>query len=154
MRMRSVPEWDSEAVRPGPRISVRVLVVGTGDRAVFISVDRGPDQSLQVRFGAPADTGRLHIRVAEGVSAGEGTRALFESGAAVQQLGADYLISADWLRRQAMAGVEDLAVWEARFAEFLAAAAGQRRYVESADAVRTHVIQPSARLPGHEEPDS
>jgi hypothetical protein len=151
MGMRSVPEWDSKAVRPGPRISVRVLVVGG---AVFISVDRGPDQSLQVRFGAPADTGRLHIRVAEGVSAGEGTRALFESGAAVQQLGADYLISADWLRRQAMAGVEDLAGWEARFAEFLAAAAGQRRYVESADAVRTQVIQPSARPPGHEKPDS
>src|ERR1700724_2577123 len=140
MGMRSVPEWDSEAVRPGPRISVRGLVVGG---AVVISVDRGPDHSLQVRFGAPAAPGRLHIRVAEGVSAGEGTRALFESGAAVQQLGADYLISADWLRRQAMAGVEDLA-----------AAAGQRRYVESADAVRTQVIQPSARPPGHEQPGS
>src|SRR5260370_41000930 len=100
MGMRSVPEWDSEAVRPGPRISVRVLVVGS---AVFISVDRGPDQSLQVRLGAPADTGRLHIRVAERFSAGEGTRALFQSGAAVQQAAADYLISACWLRRPAIA---------------------------------------------------
>src|SRR5260370_15856365 len=132
MGMGSVPEWDSEAVRPGPRISVRVLVVGG---AVFISVDRGPDQSLQVRFGAPADTGRLHIRVAEGVSAGEGTRALFESGAAVQQLGADYLISADWLRRQAMAGVEGLAGWGTRFAELLAAAARPRPYLAPAGAL-------------------
>ena len=108
---------------------------------MFISVDRGPDQSLRVRFGAPGDTGRLHIRVAENVSAGEGTRALFESGAAVQQVGADYLISADGLRRQAMTEVDDLASWETQFAEFLAAAAGQRRYLEAADAVRTHVVQ-------------
>jgi hypothetical protein len=117
---------------------------------VFISVDRGPDQSLRVRFGAPGDTGRLHIRVAGDVSAGEGTLALFESGAAVQQVGADYLISADWLRRQAMTEVDDLASWEARFAEFLAAAAGQRRYLEAADAIRTHVVQRA----GDERPDS
>ncbi len=121
---------------------------------MLISVDRAQDQSLHVRFGAPADTGRLYIRVADDVSAGEGTRALFESGAAVQQVGADYLISTDWLRRQAMAEVEDLAAWEAQFAEFLAAAASERLYVESADAVRTHVIQPSAQLPGNKEPDS
>jgi hypothetical protein len=117
---------------------------------VFISVDRGPDQSLRVRFGAPGDTGRLHIRVAADVSAGEGALALFESGAAVQQVGADYLISADWLRRQAMTEVDDLVSWEARFAEFLAAAAGQRRYLEAADAIRTHVVQRAA----DERPDS
>jgi len=119
---------------------------------VFISVDRGPDQSLRVRLGAPADTGRLRIHVAEDVSAGEGTRALFESGAAVQQVGADYLISADWLRRQAVAEVDDLAGWDAQFAKFLAAAAGERLYLGSADAIRTHVIQPSAQPPGNEDP--
>lgn len=119
---------------------------------MFISVDRGPDQSLRVRLGAPADTGRLRIHVAEDVSAGEGTRALFESGAAVQQVGADYLISADWLRRQAVAEVDDLAGWDAQFAKFLAAAAGERLYLGSADAIRTHVIQPSAQPPGNEDP--
>jgi hypothetical protein len=127
-----------------------MLVTDPGRALVFISVDRGPDQSLRVRLAAPADTGRLDIRVAPGVSAGEGTRALFESGAAVQQVGADYLISADWLRRQAAAQVDDPAGWDARFGGFLAAAAGRRRYLESADAVRAGVTQPSPAPP---EPD-
>lgn len=122
---------------------------------MFITVDRGPDHLPRVRLGAPADTDRLHIRVAWGVSAGEEARALFESGAAVQQVGADYLVSADWLRRHARAEVEDLAVWEAQFAEFLAVAADLRLYIESVDAIRTRVIQPQEtqfleRQPGSE----
>lgn len=106
---------------------------------MFISVDRGPDESPRAGLDDPEDVGHLHIHIAGDVSPGECTRVLFESGAAVQQANADYLISADWLRRQAAAKVRDLLAWDRQFAEFVASAAGATSYIKSVDAVRANV---------------
>jgi hypothetical protein len=110
------------------------------EASVFITVERWPDHTLHVRFDELELIGDLHIHIGDDISLAEGSVALFESGAAVQQFGADYLISADWLRRHALASAEHGADWEKRFDAQLVVATDSGRYFEGVDALRAHVV--------------
>ena len=121
---------------------------------LIIVVRREPDRSVSVRLERSDDLRPPHITVDADVSAGESIFALFDSGAAVQQVGADYLISNDWLRR----GAADDSVaprpadWATQFEARLHGGADGFRYIESMDALRvavTHAtgdqVEPTAR---------
>jgi hypothetical protein len=110
---------------------------------VLITVDRGLAEVLRIGFHEPHDFTRLRIQMGDGVTPGDVSRALFESGAAVQQSGVEFLISTDWLRRHAIADVGDVAAWERHFARLLAASADEGRYVEPFEAIRVPVDRPS-----------
>ena len=98
-----VPEWDS-AVAPMAAGASRYRTLRRRSRRTRCS-----SRSIVVRTGScGSGPARLHPNACESrsgddISSGEGSRALFESGAAVQQVGVDFLISTDWLRRHAVA---------------------------------------------------
>jgi hypothetical protein len=107
---------------------------------VFIAVVRGPGQSVEVRFNDRDAIAHLRIEVDADVSEGEESRALFEAGAAVQRSGSDYLISVDWLLRQAPRSAPRLAEWESLLHD-LVTDAGRPLYVKSVDAIRADVVR-------------
>ncbi len=109
---------------------------------MIITVRREPDRSVSVRLEDCDDPTPPHIHVGADVSAGESIFALFDSGAAVQQVGADYLISNDWLRRGAArdGAVDRPADWAVQFEVRLQGGTDGFRYVESMDALRVTVV--------------
>jgi hypothetical protein len=148
-----VQEWDiGKAVQSSTMTAREVWI--EEEYPLIISVRRESDRSVSVRLESADDPSPPHIHVDADVSAGESIFALFDSGAAVQQVGADYLISNDWLRR----GAADDSVaprsadWATQFETRLQGGADGFRYVESMDALRVAVvhatgdqIEPTAR---------
>jgi hypothetical protein len=112
-------------------------------RPVFIIVVRDTSGSVAVRLSEPDAFTQIHIDVSADISAGEESRALFESGAAVQRAGADYLISLDWLVRLASAQVADIAEWESRLLDLVSAGPARTGYVASVDAIRARTVRPA-----------
>lgn len=111
---------------------------------MLIVVARRAADWLRVDIDEVDDLGTIQIRIGPDVSAGDSSRALFESGAALQQAGAEFLVSTDWLRRQAAGMTSDQNEWETRFGELLAAAGQVGAYAEAFDAIRVPVVSSSA----------
>jgi hypothetical protein len=109
---------------------------------LIITVRRAPDRSVSVRLEHSDDPSPPHIHVDADVSAGESIFALFDSGAAVQQVGADFLISNDWLRRGAAhaGSAQRSADWAAQFEARLQSGGDGFHYVESMDALQVAVV--------------
>lgn len=107
---------------------------------MFLTVARGPSQSVFVRLDDQDDFARFEIRVAPDVAPGESAFALFECGAVVQQSGADFLISRQWLRRHALLATGDGDEWDRRFEDELAGSTDRADYVPEMDAVRAVVV--------------
>jgi hypothetical protein len=147
-----VSEWDSAFPAPAATMDTWKPVREKPEASVFITVDRRPDQEMRVRIDQPDNTSDLRIRLSDGVSPLQGRRALFESGAAVQQFGADYLISEDWLRRQVLHDGERRAEWERELDSLVAAATRRGRYVRGADAIRASV-HATPQPPDDDDPD-
>jgi hypothetical protein len=111
---------------------------------LVILVERGAPGWLRVNIGEADDLDTIQIRIGPDVSAGDSSRALFESGAALQQTGGEFLVSTDWLRRHAADATSDLIQWEARFGELLTTATEVGTYAEAFDAIRVPVVYPTA----------
>jgi hypothetical protein len=81
---------------------------------VFVKVERGAAGCVEVHLRQPDAIRQPHIVVDLDVSVAEMGRALFESGAAVQQADDGFLLSHDWLLRSAAGFVEDADEWAGR----------------------------------------
>jgi hypothetical protein len=114
---------------------------------VYVTVARGADGSVHVDLAEPDRLTRLHIHAEDGGDAALLTRALFESGAAVQSRNADYLISVDWLQQHyPTADVTP----DDRWLHVLTSACGDDGYVSAVDAIRARVYGP---WPDLDDPD-
>ena len=118
---------------------------------MIITVRREPDRSVVVGLERPHDPTPPRIQVDSDIADGESSFALFDCGAAVQQVDGDYLISTDWLRRQAVAGIAHDPSGE--FERRLHGETDGFHYVESMDALRVAVgpasdeeIEPTATV--------
>ena len=107
---------------------------------MFLTVARGPSRSVFVRLDDAGDLERLEIHVAPDISPGESSFALFECGAAVQQFGADFLVSRQWLRRHALLTSGDADAWDERFEALVDPTENRMEYVPAVDAVRVVVV--------------
>jgi hypothetical protein len=146
-----VSEWDSATTVASDTMSARDCFPSDPEAFVFITVEHGPDQTLNVGFDELEHTDQLHVHVGCDISLAEASVALFESGAAVQQFGADYLISVDWIRRHALASEERSVDWERRFDAHLVVATDTGLYFDGVDALRARVMRVESPLADHSE---
>ena len=105
---------------------------------MYVAVERIGDGSVQVRLAEPEHLTRLHVHLEAGVDAALLNLALFESGAAVQARNGEYLISVEWLFRNAGSATDDESYWN----DMLDAAIGPDGYVPVLDAISARVYGP------------
>ncbi|MDT4945965.1 MAG: hypothetical protein QOH14_2698 [Pseudonocardiales bacterium] len=107
---------------------------------MFLTVSRDPSGELAVRLDEPELLNRLYIHVADDVGPPDLSRALFESGAAVQSHDDDFLVSVDWLLRHAPGAAAGAPDPKAALHLWLTAIGGPDGYVRAVDAVRAAVV--------------